>query len=175
MGRRGQHRYGTYQQLRATGGSASTAAYVLWSQYDKDREAEAPGTGTRVYCTTLAVSPPMTTITAPFPTTTTTLPPTPPTPDCGVPAPTFTSLDCRFDGLIVRLETEGDVGQLRGPLLTGASAARSAVRGAEAVVGQSRRKAKAKLKAAIDTSVTSWAACARDVCDGSCHRTYGNP
>jgi hypothetical protein len=142
--------YGTYQQLRATGGGASTTAYVLWSQYDKDREAEAPGTGARVYCTKLAVSPPTTTITAPFPTTTTTLPPAPPTPDCGVPAPTFTSLDCRFAGLIVRLETEADLGLLRGPLLAGASAAKSTVSGAEAVVEQSRRKAKAKLKTAID-------------------------
>lgn len=141
--------YGTYQQLRATGAGANTTAYVLWSQYDKDREAEDPGTGARVYCTKLAVSPPMTTVTAPFPTTTTTLPTAPSMPDCGVPAPTFTSLDCRFDGLIARLETEPDLGTLRGPLLMGASAARSVVRGAQAVVEQSRRKAKAKLKTAI--------------------------
>ena len=141
--------YGIYQQLRATGAGADTRVYVLWSQYDQDREAQTAGTGARVYCTKLAVSPPMTTMTAPFPTTTTTLPAAPSTPDCGVPAPTFTSLDCRFDGLIARLETEPDLGTLRGPLLRGASAASSLVRGAQAVVEQSRRRAKAKLKTAI--------------------------
>lgn len=87
---------------------------------------------------------------APSTTTTTSAPTTTTSPgSCGVPAPTFASIECRLDLLIANITNGADLGKFKKGLLAAATAARARTTSAEDLVGRGKSKpAKKKLKQA---------------------------
>ena len=103
---------------------------------------QPPGGGCDVGAFEFGATPASTTTTTTTITTTTTTP-------CGVPAPTFESIDCRLDQLIAQVQSATDLGKVKRSLLHSLTLARDRKVAAEGIAATNQTVAKKRLKVAF--------------------------